>query len=77
MVDGTGRKKETSILIYFWSKGVKSIRILKKAIMLIGAGDGTIDLVEEKKVQVPEAPSIAFKLPSIPSLKVVSFSEKV
>lgn len=43
-----------------------------KGIMLIGAGDGEINLVEEKKVHIKEPPSIAFKLPSIPSLKVVS-----
>lgn len=40
--------------------------------MLIGAGDGEINLVEEKKVHVKEAVSVAFKLPSIPALKVVS-----
>lgn len=50
------------------------LKILMKGIMLIGAGDGEINLVEEKKIQIKEPPSIAFKLPSVPSLKVVSSS---
>lgn len=39
--------------------------------MLIGAGNGEINLVEEQKVHVKNSPSVAFKLPSTPSLKVV------
>lgn len=65
-------KKLPMGMVDLYKDGIKSIRILMKGTMLIGAGDGTIDLVEEKKVQIKDPPSIAFKLPSIPSLKVVS-----
>lgn len=42
--------------------------------ILIGAGDGTVDMVQEKKVNLREPHSIAYKLPSQPELLVVSKS---
>lgn len=66
------QKKLPMGMVDLYKDGVKSIKILVKGTMLIGAGDGTVELVEERKVHVKEAPSVAFKLPSIPSLYVVS-----
>lgn len=53
-------------------KGVRSIKVLHNNRFLIGAGDGTVDLVEERKAPVlRDPPKMGFKTPCTPCLKVV------
>lgn len=69
-----GRKRLPKGTVDLYKNGVRSIRLLPEDRLLIGAGDGTVELVEQTQAIVKEPSSIAFKLPSIPALKVVSVS---
>lgn len=58
---------------------MRSLCLLENGQLLIGAGNGTLDLVEEKSGDVivgkhlsrSEAEAPGFKLPSLPMLRVV------
>lgn len=54
--------------VKLYSMGVRSILILEKNVLLIGAGNGTINLVKEQ----PFLDTGHIKLPSTPNLIVVS-----
>lgn len=52
--------------------GVRSLKILHNGTILIGAGDGTLDLVKEKKYTLTEEEKLCLiKIPSTPELLVV------
>lgn len=49
-----------------YTNGVRDLIIVPNDRMLVGAGDGTVELVEERKVQFKDYPS-----PTVPALKLV------
>ncbi|KAI4470193.1 wd-40 repeat protein [Holotrichia oblita] len=65
------RKKLPEGVVDLYSQGVRSLLLMECGNIIIGAGDGTVDMVAEKKVNLREPHSIAYKLPSIPELLVL------
>ncbi|XP_018331120.1 cilia- and flagella-associated protein 52 [Agrilus planipennis] len=58
--------------VELYGQGVRSIILLLSGKLLIGAGDGSVDLVEEKQKDCKEKEvSVAFKLPSSPVLRIL------
>lgn len=67
------RKKLSPGVVELYEGGVRSLKVTLKGLLLVGAGDGTVELVEEKKADDKNKErSIQFKLLSVPALKVVS-----
>ncbi|VEN44166.1 unnamed protein product [Callosobruchus maculatus] len=62
------RKKLPRGVVDLYQCGVRSIRLLFSGKLIIGAGDGKLELVEESQPKVPD-PYV--KYPSIPGLKVL------
>lgn len=58
-----------------YSLGVKSIKRLFAGPLLIGAGDGTVELVVETAPKIPKDSVV--KMPSIPALRVVPYKRNV
>ncbi|KAF5303922.1 hypothetical protein FQA39_LY01707 [Lamprigera yunnana] len=66
------KKKLAKGCVELYAQGVRSLLLLKERLLLVGAGNGDIELVEELKPRkLPENDSVAFKLPSVPVLKVI------
>lgn len=67
----SSKKKLPLGKVDLYSLGVTSIKRLFSGLLIIGAGDGTIELTEELKNKVNPKISCGIKVPSIPSLKIV------
>lgn len=60
-------------MVALYGQGVRSLILFKNGKLLVGAGDGTVDLVDEMKSSrvVQEPATGGFKLPSHPLLRVL------
>ncbi|XP_017778484.1 PREDICTED: cilia- and flagella-associated protein 52 [Nicrophorus vespilloides] len=66
------KKKLQPGTVELYSMGIRSIILMNTGEIIIGAGDGTIDVVLEEPPKIDKRiTSIAFKLPSNPALKVI------
>nr|XP_023016817.1 cilia- and flagella-associated protein 52 [Leptinotarsa decemlineata] len=63
------RKKLPRGSVDLYQLGVRSIRILSNSIFVVGAGNGTLEMVEETEAKV--TPQHGIKFPSVPALKVL------
>ncbi|XP_022914302.2 cilia- and flagella-associated protein 52 [Onthophagus taurus] len=57
--------------IELYSQGIRAIKLIGKEELLIGGGDGTIDIVQERRVHIKPAKTVAYKLCSTPELFVL------
>ncbi|CAH1119873.1 unnamed protein product [Phaedon cochleariae] len=62
------RKKLPRGSVDLYQQGVRAIKLLFNGLLIVGAGDGTVELVEESTPKSAADPTV--KLPSIPALRV-------
>lgn len=66
------KKKLPKGSVALYEQGVRSLYLLKSCKLLVGAGNGVIDLVEETKLKHLQEQEVGgFRLPSLPLLKVI------
>ncbi|CAH0546208.1 unnamed protein product [Brassicogethes aeneus] len=63
------KKKLPQGSVDLYENGVRVIKRLPSGQLLIGAGDGTLELVEESAPKIPKVKGV--KMPSLPALKVL------